>query len=128
MHNNYSINGSLMPQREEKYSCRKGRKILCQAERKAQMIHLSKYLACFHEWRKAAPPEECLAALQQCKGALQILKGFLPAQDNSTIQFTTKTQEESAQSTSLAGKAASGSVLRMWLLATSSAKRVSSKS
>lgn len=71
VYNNYSINCSLMPQREERHSCKKEQKILCQAEHKVQIIYLSQYLACFQkEQRKAAPHEECLAALQQCKRAL----------------------------------------------------------
>lgn len=88
VYNNHSINCSLMPQREEKYSCRKGRKILCQAERKAPMTHLSKYLACSQkEWRKAAPPEECLAALHRCKGAVQILCSGDSFQHNAIPPF-----------------------------------------
>jgi len=88
VYKNYSINHSLMSQRKEKYSCRKGRNILCQAECKAQTIHLFKHLARSQkEQRKPAPPEECLAAPQRRKEALQILCSGDSFQHKATLPF-----------------------------------------
>lgn len=94
---------SLTPRGEDKISCRKGGKILCQ-----EMMHFSKYLAAL---QRRGGKLHCLkAARLNCTDAKQpanpLLRGLPCAGANPTSQFATKTQEKSAQSTSLAGKPA----------------------